>query len=65
VSHMENPATLVACWVPETDLASASITPDITPPLIHLQVARLTRRCAITAAMGEILAPLVFGGTAS
>jgi hypothetical protein len=28
---------------------------------LHLQVFRLTRRCAISAAMAAIMAPLIFG----
>jgi hypothetical protein len=35
-------------------------TESIAQPLI-LQVSRLTRRCAISAAMAETIAPLAFG----
>jgi hypothetical protein len=35
---------------------------DLALPAINLQVSRLIQRCAISAAMAETLAPLVFGG---
>ncbi len=57
---MENPA-LAARGVPEIDLAGASINPDYKSPLLTIQAAQLTRRCALTAAMAETLAPLAFG----
>jgi hypothetical protein len=59
-SEMENPAR-AARGVPETDQADGSIILESKAPLIHLQVARLTCRCAITAAMAAIVAPLVYG----
>lgn len=61
----ESPA-LAARGNPETDLAGASICPDNRTALHQIQVARLTRRCAVTAAMAAIMAPFVFGeGTRS
>jgi hypothetical protein len=33
----------------------------ISPQPLILQVSRLTRRCAVSATMAELLAPLVFG----
>jgi hypothetical protein len=36
-------------------------TSESKAPLIKLQAARLTRRCAISMAMASIVAPLVFG----
>jgi len=57
---MENPA-LAKRGVPETDQAGSSICSDSSPSTHTLQVAQLTRRCAITAAMAAIVAPLVFG----
>ena len=59
--EMENPAPLAAGRAPVTDLAGASITPDYKSPLLTIQAAQLTRRCALTAAMAETLAPLAFG----
>jgi hypothetical protein len=61
--EMENPAPLAAGRAPVTDLAGASITSDNSHPTRALQVARLVRRCALTAAMAETLAPLAFGVT--
>lgn len=59
--EMEIPATLAACRAPVTDLAGASITSDNSHSTRALQVARLTRRCAVTVAMAEALAPLAYG----
>ena len=51
-------------------LAEGSPIPKIIPRQEHsefselpreLQVSRLTRRCAISAAMAAIVAPLIFG----
>ena len=61
MASKQNPATLAACGAAVTDLAGASITSDNSHSTRALQVARLTRRCAITAAMAETLAPLAFG----
>ncbi len=38
--------------------------PEFKASLLDLQASRLTRRCAITATMAAILAPLVFGEVA-
>jgi hypothetical protein len=35
---------------------------EFAPKPIILQVSALTRRCAISAAMAETIAPLAFGG---
>jgi hypothetical protein len=45
-----------------TDLRNTdlTITSDNSHSMRSLQVARLTRRCAVTAMMAAILAPLVF-----
>ena len=59
--HMEIPATLGACGVPVVDIAAGKIDPETNPSLLNLQASRLTRRCAITATMAAIIAPLVFG----
>lgn len=58
---MEIPATLAARGAPKCDQAGSSIYPDNSHSIRALQVVRLSRRCAITAAMAAILAPLVFG----
>jgi len=55
----ENPAH-AARGVPATDQADGSVTPEFRSPLIHKQVARLTRLYGVNAAMAEALAPLVF-----
>jgi hypothetical protein len=60
MASTQNPATLAACGAPVTDLAGASINPDYKSPLLTIQAAQLSRRCAISAAMAETLAPLVF-----
>lgn len=62
---MENPAPLAAGRAPVTDLAGASITSDNSHSTRALQVARLIRRCAVTAAVAETLAHLAFGGVTS
>lgn len=59
---MEIPATLAACGAPKFDQAGSSITSNNSPSTRALQVARLTRRCAVGVAMASILAPMVFGG---
>lgn len=56
----ENPA-LAARGVPNTDLLAGGINSENSPSIRNLQVAQLTRRCALTAAMAAIVAPLVFG----
>jgi hypothetical protein len=57
---MENPA-LATRGVPETDLAGASINPEInTPHHLRLQVSRLVRLYAVNASLAEAIAPLVF-----
>jgi hypothetical protein len=38
--HMENPATLAACGVPERDLAGASIYPESKSPTFGPQASR-------------------------
>ncbi len=62
--HMEIPATLAACGAPVTDLAGASITSDNSHLIRGLQVARLTRRYAVSGDVAEMLAPIVFGRVA-
>lgn len=64
MAFTQNPATLAACGAPVIDLAGASITSDNSHSTRTLQVARLTRRCAISAAMAAIVAPLAFGDAA-
>jgi hypothetical protein len=44
--------------IPNYVLADAE---SITLSQINLQVSRLTRRCAISATMAAIVAPLIFG----
>jgi hypothetical protein len=61
----QNPATLAACGAPVTDLAGASINPDYKSPLLTIQAAQLTRRCAISTGMAEALAPMIFGAVLS
>ncbi|WP_143046577.1 hypothetical protein [Bradyrhizobium erythrophlei] len=39
-------------------------TAESKAPLVKLQAARLTRRCAISLAMASIVAPIVFGEAA-
>jgi hypothetical protein len=58
--HMEKPA-YVARAVPVSDLAGASIDPELTPPLRKLQARSLTRRCAISFAMASVVAALLHG----
>ncbi len=43
------------------DQAGRSITFENSKPSQSLQVASLTRRCAISTAMAEIVAPLAYG----
>jgi hypothetical protein len=47
--------------LPKCDLAGASIDPEDTHSLIHLQACHLTRRCAISLAMAVTIAPLLHG----
>jgi hypothetical protein len=44
--------------IPNVVLADAT---EFKAPLLNLQVSRLTSRCAVSAAMAAILAPLIFG----
>jgi hypothetical protein len=60
----QNPATLAACGAPVTDQAGGSITSDNSHSTRALQVARLTRRCAISAEAAATLAPFIFGEVA-
>jgi hypothetical protein len=61
-SNMESPAALAArTGFPVTDLAGASINPESNSSLRTLQAVHLSRRCAISAAMATIVAPLIFG----
>lgn len=34
---------------------------DIAPSLLSLQASRLTRRCAVSAAMAQTIAPMIYG----
>jgi hypothetical protein len=61
MAHMEIPATLAACGAPKFDQAGSSINSDNSHSTRALQVARLARRCALTAAMAAIIAPLAYG----
>ena len=45
-------------------IPSAVVNHDATETKISLQARQLARRCAVTAAMAAILAPLVFGEVA-
>lgn len=58
--EMENPA-LAARGVPNTDLLGSGINSEDSRSVRSLQVASLTRRCAISAVMASVVAPLVFG----
>lgn len=58
--QMENPA-LAARGIPNTDLLGSGISSEDTNSTRLVQVSSLTRRCAISAAMAAIVAPLVFG----
>jgi hypothetical protein len=46
-----------------TDLRNfdLAINSDHSHSTLALQVARLTRRCAMSASMAEVLAPMIFG----
>jgi hypothetical protein len=57
---MENPA-LAARGVPNSDLLAGWINSEDNPPTRSLQVASLTRRCAISAALAAVVAPILFG----
>jgi hypothetical protein len=57
---MENPA-LAGTGLPNTDLLAGWIVSESKPSLLNPQAVWLTRRCAITAAMAAVVAPLVFG----
>lgn len=59
--HMENPAALAACGVPEVSLAAGKIDPESNRTVIKLQASVLTRRCAISWAMAAVVAPFAFG----
>lgn len=50
---------------PEAVLAGASNDPDHISALREIQAARLTRRCAVSRAMAETLAPLLYGEAAN
>jgi hypothetical protein len=47
---------------PKTEQLGGELTSTHTPDKIHLQVASLTRRCAISADLAVALAPLAFQG---
>ncbi len=55
----ENPAG--GRGLPNTDLLSSGISSEDSRSIRSLQVALLTRRCAISAAMAAIVAPILFG----
>jgi hypothetical protein len=61
MSLNENPATLAACGALVTDQAGGSINSDNSHSTRALQASRIIRRCAISAATADALAPLVFG----
>jgi hypothetical protein len=58
--QMENPA-LAARGVPNSDLLGSGIISENRQIARSLQVASLTRRCAINAAMAAVVAPILFG----
>lgn len=58
--HMENPA-LAARGVPNSDLLGGWISSEDSRSTRSLQVSSLTRRCAISATLAAIIAPIVFG----
>ena len=58
--QMENPA-LAARGVPNSDLLAGWINSEDKPPIRSLQVSSLTRRCAISATLAAVVAPLLFG----
>lgn len=58
--QMENPA-LQGAGLPNTDLPGSGINSEDSRSTRSLQVAALTRRCAISAVMAAVVAPLLFG----
>lgn len=56
----KNPA-LGARGFPNIDLLGSGISSEDSRSVRSLQVASLTRRCAISAVMAAVVAPLVFG----
>ncbi|MET4425847.1 hypothetical protein ABIB09_008272 [Bradyrhizobium sp. RT3a] len=58
---MENPA-LAARGVPNSDLLAGSINSESTLSLRKIQASLLARRCAISFALAEALAPFIYGG---
>lgn len=59
-SQMENPA-LAARGVPNSDLLAGWINSEDSRFTHSLQVSSLTRRCAISAALAAVVAPIMFG----
>lgn len=58
--QMENPA-LQGTGLPNTDLLGSGIISEDTSSIRLIQVSSLTRRCAISAVMAAVVAPLLFG----
>jgi hypothetical protein len=54
----EKAGPLTGADLRKSDLAISS---DISHSTLAFQVARITRRCAMTASMAEALAPMIFG----
>ena len=56
------PKTMKADPVTGADLRNSVLAncSENSPSLLTLQVARLTRRCGVTASMAEVLAPMIF-----
>ncbi len=52
---------LAAQGLSETDLLASAITSENNPALRTMQARRLSRRCAISAAMALAVCPFVFG----
>jgi hypothetical protein len=58
---MENPA-LAGTGLPKNDLCFAGwINSEDTNSTRLIQVSSLTRRCAISAVMAAVIAPILFG----
>jgi hypothetical protein len=58
--HVENPA-LAARGVPNSDRLGGWISSEDSRQTRSLQVALLTRRCAISVALAGVVAPILFG----
>jgi hypothetical protein len=57
---MTNPATLAACGARENNRLGSSITPEIIPPHLILQVRRLVTRFGLPEPVAKTVAALAF-----